>query len=532
MRSFVHSSLFGLVAVGAALLGSPAYAQDGGTPEGGTTDGGTTDGGTSDGGVGLPACDPTTLLCSNGLIGSGHKKESTARLPTDIQTGWLPACSSNPPHCDKSIQVEAQIALDPPKTGGPIWSVDMTKDSFVDLRWDPSNVDTFTVSLEKGKPNPAAGKFTVSHTLTPEFGIYVSVPGIYTGEFTVDSSVLVNYLPGAQFNYYATGSQKFPPWGFDLVQNEVKGTDLANSQLFAVTFDQIAGWMGVNVSDYASGQFAFDATTDSKFTYQTTKVVVTGATSPIGYQAGTTEYPINDGDYVELQTHAEGVIRYTGTIDLKFVIGVTSVAGIGMNLNFPIDVYSIDYGSGDIPVVFPIQVVHIPIPNVFVPSTPLDFGTVQTGAKSNDKTVTIENTGELGAILSFTSDSNQFSINSQSTTMGPDGETYDLKVAFKPTKSGVQTGTITVNSNDPDSPVQTIEVRGIGEGPDLPGADDGGTGGSSGGNDAGLAGTVYSPSASNDGGCGCTTAPVRYGNAAAGLALAGLGLALLRRKRS
>ena len=143
MRTLVHSSLFGLVAVGAALLGSPAYAQEGGTAEGGTTDAGT-----ADGGAGLPNCDPTTLLCSNGLIGPGHKKESTERLPTDIQTGWLPACTSSPPHCDKSIQVEAQIALDPPKTGGPIWSVDMTKDSFVDLRWDPSNVDTFTVSLE------------------------------------------------------------------------------------------------------------------------------------------------------------------------------------------------------------------------------------------------------------------------------------------------------------------------------------------------------------------------------------------------
>jgi len=519
MRTLVHTSLFGFLATSAVLLASSAYAQDGGTPDGGAG--------------GLPNCDPTTLLCSNGLIASGHKAESMDRLPIGVDTGWVPKCTTNPPHCDKSIQVRAQIAFDPPKTGGPIYSVDMTKDTFIDLHWDPSNTDTFTVSLAKGKAANPAGKFTVSHTLTPEFGIYVDTP-IYTGEFNVDASLLINYIPGAQFNYYATGSAKFPPWGFDLVENKVKGTDLANSQLFSVTFEQLGKLVGTgNFNDYVQGQFSFNATTDSTFTYQTTKVVVTGADAPIGYQEGTAQYPINDGDAVDLLAHAEGVIRYTGKIDLKFVIGITSIAGMGVTLNFPVDVYSYPYDSGAVQVSFPAQQVHIRIPNVFVPSTVLDFGTVQTGSKSSEKTIEIENSGELGAILQFSSDSNQFSVSSQSATMGPDGDKYVLKVTFKPTKSGVQNGTITVKSNDPDSPVQTVQVRGIGEGQDLPDPEDGGTGGSGGGqNEGGAAETVYDPGSSNDGGCGCTTAPVAYGNAIAGLALAGLGLAMLRRKRS
>lgn len=526
MRTFVHSSLFGFLAASAVLITSSAFAQDAGT-EGGTPDAG---------GTPLVNCDPTTLLCSNGAVGTTHKAESTDRLPTDIDSGWMPACddpNATPP-CGKAVQVRAMIALDPPRTGGPVYSVDMTKDTVVDLHWDPSNTSTYTVSLAKGKPSPAAGKFMVAHTLTPEISIAVDTSVYQTppgSPLSFDMTSLINYLPDSQFYYYATGTKAFPTWGFTTVENQVTGTDLDSSKLIGVTFEQIASWFGLSIADYAAGEFSLHAATDSKFTYQTTQVNITQATPlTIGYQDGTTEYPIEGGDEVTLQLATKGIIRYEGTLQLKFNIGLTSVAGFPLSANYAIDVYETPYGSDNVPVTFPAQTVKIPIPNVFVPSSTLDFKDVPTGTKSADQSVEIENTGKLGALLQFSSDDPQFEVSTGSATMNAE-DVYVLKVKFKPTKSGLQQGTITVTSNDPDEPIQTIKVRGNGVGEDLPPEDDAGTGGSGPSNEGGAADTVYDPGASNDGGCGCTTAPTGYGNAIAGLALAGLGLAFLRRKR-
>ena len=533
MRKLARSSFFGFFATGAVLVVSAASAADAGT-DGGWPEGGTPEAGSPDAGAPVVNCDPTTLLCSNGMMPSGHKAESMDRLPTGVDTGWIPKCdptATPQPHCDKTVQVDAQIAFDPPKTGGAVYSVDMSKDTFVDLRWDPADTSMFTVGLAGGKKSAPAGTFKVQHTLTPELALYIDASPMYTGEFKFDASTLINYIPGAQFNYYATGTQKFAPWGFDLVKNTVKGTDVANSTLFSITFDELGKLVGAGgFSDYISGSFGLNASTNSEFTYQTTKVVVSGATGPIGYAAGTSQYPIQDGDAVDMQVHAEGVIRYKGTIDLKVNIGITSVAGFGITLNFPIDVYSYPYDSSSIQVSFPTQQVHIPIPNVFVPSTAVNFGTVATGAKSPDKIVTIENTGELGALLEFSSDNSQFKVDKVTATMGPSGETYELRVRFQPTKAGIQKGVITVKSNDPDSPIQTLDVSGNGEGPDIPTPeDDAGTPGA----DAQPANQDQAYASSGDaGGCGCRTAPSGYGDAAAALALAGLGLAVLRRKRS
>src|SRR5690606_10280563 len=98
-------------------------------------------------------------------------------------------------------------------------------------------------------------------------------------------------------------------------------------------------------------------------------------------------------------------------------------------------------------------------------------------------------------LLSFSSDNAQFQPSVASTQMGP-GDSYDLKIRYKATKSGKQEATITVTSNDPDTPIQTFKVMGYGEGPDLP--DPEGSGGSSGSSSGGPDGE-----AGSDGGCGC-----------------------------
>jgi MYXO-CTERM domain-containing protein len=457
--------------------------------------------------------------------------ESNDRLPGDIDTGWIPAC--DPPtssgHCsDKKIQFRAQLAFDPTKTGGPIYTIDMKKGTKVDARWPTT--DFIDLTLPPG--GATDGTFKVAHTLTPEIALYIDTP-VYTGDIKMDASVLINYLPNAQFNYYAMNSTKFAPWGFDGVTLNVKGTDLASSKLFGITFVQIADILGVNgIDDYVDGSFSFNATTDSDFTYQTTQVNIMTSTGPITFAGGKTQVMSPDGDYLEVQGNTAGIMRYEGTIEFLPVISIKSIGGIGVNLNFPISVgIELDYGSGSIPVSFPNEIVHIPLPNVFVPSTPKNFGTVATGNKSESQKVTIDNTGELGALLEFSSSDSQFKIVGASAgEMGPDGDEYTLEVRFQPTKSGKQTGKITVKSNDPDTPIQEFQVTGFGEGEDIPDpVEDGGTGGSGGVGGSSGSGSVFNEG--DDGGCGCRTPSSNASNVGATFALLGLLAAMLRRRR-
>jgi MYXO-CTERM domain-containing protein len=468
-------------------------------------------------------CDQATLLCSSGL--APQKLESFDRLPINIDTGWIPKCDvpDAQGHCsDKKIQVRAQVALDPMPGGSPaLYIVDMLKGANLKAEWPTS--DEFVISAVKSTGKE--GKFRVTHTLTPEIGLYIDV-GFYKGEINIDASTLINLLPGAQFDYVATNNVSFDPWAFQFVSVQVTGSDLAQSKLFAVTFEQLGKLVGTgNFNDYVEGSFSFNATTDTTFEYQTTKVKPIGGVTPISSETGTASFPMQDGDYLEFSEQTEGTLRYSGTLELLPVINITKVGPVGVNLSFPISVgFDFPYDSGALPVTFPAALVHLPLPNVFVPGYFLDFGQVATGG-SKEMAMAIENTGELGAMLEFSSSDSQFSPTTVSTQMGPGPDAiYDLKIRFKPTKSGKQQATITVKSNDPDSPVQSFQVMGFGEGPDIP---DPGTGGGSGSGGSSAGGD----DSGDAGGCGCRMP----GGSAPARPLAALGalmaLAWLRRRQ-
>lgn len=522
MRKLSRSGLQLLIATGSLLVASTAAGQDGGAGAAGAA---------GSGGSGPVApCDPNTLWCSNGAM--QQITESNDRLPGDIDTGWIPSC--NPPtssgHCDdENIQFRAQIAFDPTKTGGPLYTIDMKKGTMVDARWP----ETEWIDLTLPPGGQTDGTFRVAHTMTPEIALYIDTP-VYTGEIKMDASSLINYLPGAQFNYYAMNSTKFKPWAFDPVTLNVKGTDLNASILFAITFKQLTDLFGAQgIDDVIEGQFSFNATSDTDFIYTTTQVVITGATGPINFADGKTQVMSPDGDYLEFLGHTVGIMRYESMIEFLPVISIDSIGGVGVSLDFPISVgLELEFGSGSFPVTFPNELVHIPLPNVFVPSTPVSFGTVATGDKSDDKTVTIENTGELGAIVEFSSSDSQFKFAGASAgELGPDGDEYELKIRFQPTKSGKQEATITVTSNDPDTPIQTFDVSGFGEGEDIPDPEDGGTGGTGGVGGSDPGGVNAFDDSGDDGGCGCRTPASGTSTAGASLALIGLAVALMRRRR-
>jgi len=459
------------------------------------------------------------------------ESENQDRFQGDIDTHWIPKCPAGKAdaqeHCkdDQKIQFRAQVAYDRIKKTDanpdppPLYMIDMNKGAWLDARWpDPEFIQ---LSVRPG--GGSDGTFRVAHTLTPEIGLYINAGIAYEGEIKLDANSLIKYLPNSEFKYAASGLVKFRPWAFESVKLNVKGTDLSTSKLFGITFQQIGDIIGAQIGGVIEGSFNFNATTDTIFSYQTTQITIEGVTGAIASADGVFEVETPEGDYLEVLGSIGGVIRYQGTIDFMPVISITSVGGLPIKLDIGVGVATVKlpFAEASMPVKFPSEVCHIPLPNVFVPSTKLSYPTTETGSKA-DKKVSIENTGELGAILTITSSNKQFKVSPTSKEMSPEDQ-FNLTVTFQPTKSGKQTATITVNSNDPDSPVQTFQVTGIGEGEDLEDDDD---------DEPGTGKPGASGWGAPDDGCACSIpaySGTGVGSAALLIGLAALGVRRRRR---
>lgn len=101
-------------------------------------------------------------------------------------------------------------------------------------------------------------------------------------------------------------------------------------------------------------------------------------------------------------------------------------------------------------------------PNIEVTPASLDFGSVNVNA-TLDRTLTVRNTGTAALnITGITSNNARFSVTSATSfTVAPGGQQI-VTVRFAPTAAGVQTGTLTVASNDPAKPSVTVSLNGTG----------------------------------------------------------------------
>jgi len=102
-------------------------------------------------------------------------------------------------------------------------------------------------------------------------------------------------------------------------------------------------------------------------------------------------------------------------------------------------------------------------PDIDVTPTTLDFGDLPL-TQSKELELTVRNTGlvdPLNIIKIDISPSPPFSA----PPPGPPiraGESVKVKVRFEPKAGGVQTGALTINSNDPDERERTVQLRGVG----------------------------------------------------------------------
>ncbi|MBX3192806.1 MAG: hypothetical protein KF819_37830 [Labilithrix sp.] len=497
MRAVVRSALLSVAAAAAsASLATPALADVVDAP-----------------------CDVKSLTCSRG--GAALRAESRAPVMSSIGTGWVPACASPDPsgHCGSDQPVQVSISMDlaalPTPSTEPLWLVEMARTAVVEARWPSTK--TFDLTIPTSKVTD--GTFKVSHTLIPSVRVYATLLG-FSREWTYDASrFLTEYA--SNFNYVATNSVQFPPWGFDApVTNTVPSPSLTNTTLLNVKL--------INTTDN-NVDLAVAAKTSPTFSYRTTKVTF-GTGAPIGQitQASkTAKLPMVDADFLELGADVEGEIEVTGELTAAPYVAVNKIAGfpvpggIGvLDLSGPLNAPKKAYAATPpVSVKFPNVKVRLPLPNVKAPKS-IDVGTVQLG-QNVEKPAKITNTGELGATMKFESSDPQFVVVASAETAKKSA--YDLAIRFTPAKEGLQSATITVASNDPDQPSQIIAVTGNGTSvpvaanPPPSGAPD----------------DEEEPFFKReDSGCGCRTAsPAGFSGAALG-GLALLGALFARRRRS
>lgn len=436
----------------------------------------------------------------NTSMGSAALKyEFSQGIDTSFDTGWLGP---------STVQARAVVKIDPVKDGGPLYKIEMPKGANVEASWAGDK----RITLKAQTGSQTDGLVTVRHTLTPSIEVKLDVFGL-KAQFAFDAVKLVNKIPGSKFAYDSKQVQQFAPWGFTNVDTKLNAPDLANAVLFSMPFSSFPDIVANN----AEGTFGVRASTKPTFSYKTTKIMLTGADQPIANGAGEVSVPAIDGDFMEVMANVEGSMIVNGEMAIQPAVSLTKAFGYNFTTTIAVDAVKKAYTTKQQTIAFQSTLVHIPLPNVHVPSSGIDLGAVKAGGSAK-KTVTIENTGEMAATMSFKSSDSAVSVPPSIVTIEPKGK-YELQISASAANAGPAAAEITVSSNDPDSPEQKFKVG-------MNGADVGADG------DEDSDAALPKGGADADSGCGCKTAGSTTSTGGyLGIGVMALGMAVLVRRR-
>jgi hypothetical protein len=100
------------------------------------------------------------------------------------------------------------------------------------------------------------------------------------------------------------------------------------------------------------------------------------------------------------------------------------------------------------------------------PASPVDFGSVNVGSSSSAHTFTVGNTGNINLVMErIVSDNTEFSINNDNCSgqaIAP-AEACTFQITFTPSTYGVSNATLSILSNDYDTPTFSIVLNGLGQ---------------------------------------------------------------------
>ena len=321
-----------------------------------------------------------------------------------------------------------------------------------------------------------------------------------------------------KFDFQVEADQTFDAWGYAPGIYETSTTD--PQELASISVGDLIGGSIPGID----GGFELDVAVTLDATYTTERIVLqTTDGNPVSggditSQDGTSLASYMGGPNIELDVHPEGNVAYDGVVHL---IPTFYVSLLGKKWSIPVV---------DIPISFPIttnewkfdpQRVHVPLPDLSTSVTSIDFGEVEVGT-TKQSSYKLWNAGE--AIVSATvlsSSPDTFAIDDTQTETIDPTETVPHQVKFVPPSAGEFSAKVTIASNDPDQPLQTIVVTGIGVEKPVPPEADAGT------DDGDDGDRTKDPKA--DGSCGCRVGPGAdaQSNGGAGAALGLVALAAL-----
>lgn len=449
MRRPCSAGLAFFVCLGGLAFGRVASAQDGGKDAG---DGGYDSGTVTPGAILAYYCGEADLQCvaATGLL---WKKKVELPIAFNWDTGWIP---------DSFPELQVKFAVKVPAE--------------TNVELGGKFVTTWPSPLTIAVPGER-----YSGLLKFDYGLVVEALG------KIDISILgydikwqgpLPYVP--QIDFHVLGGEVFDPWAFK--PKEVSASAFtASVELFEINILSLAGIP----SQIAQGGIKLKVKGELKATYWTEKINLAAVkpkeqTLPIEaikQENGTSLHKYVSGPYVEYDVNPDGVVHYDGVIHL---IPAFYVSVLGQDFDMPVYDYPITIPIGNQNFNFDKIRVHVPLPDVKpLESKVFDFGKVDVGS-SKKKNITLSNDGEAKAravVDVEKSMSAVFKVLTTAVTLDPT-KSEDIQVRFAPKKLGPFSTTMTIASNDPDSPLQTVTLKGEavepGTAPTTPETEDGG----------------------------------------------------------
>ncbi|MCL2823706.1 MAG: DUF1573 domain-containing protein [Polyangiaceae bacterium] len=434
MRVPIKLAAIGAIVLGVSSLAQPALA-DGGV-ETGTGDADTEGPPTmTPGAILAHYCGDADMRCMMAPLDFDYTHTLVKWLP-NWDTGWVPASF-------KELQVR--------------FVLQMPTDTQVAMSGQLRT--TWPTALTMAVPGDRFSGF-----LRIDYGLIVSARAKIdikiAGIPAIDWEGPIPYIP--QVDFHLLGLKEFDAWVYPPESVSVS----AFAPQFKLFEFNILDLVGVP-STIAKGGVALDIRAELKATYRTEKMVIVPSQAPISTDEGETGLEFKGGSYVEVDVYPDGKMTYDGIVHLIPTIFVDIAGGLG-HFEIPIYDFPINITSllnlnlaGQIP--FDKIRVHVPLPDIlpFQENAVVDFGTVLVG--SGDKTsIELTNVGEAKARAVGEVEPSMakvFKMLSPATIIDP-GESGEMAVRFTPTKPGKYETKLTVRSNDPDLPEQTITLKG------------------------------------------------------------------------
>jgi len=410
------------------------------------------------------------------VIYTGEKNLVSA---VDFDTDWVPANSP--------IQVRFILNI------GTGWTVQAGGNG--DLSWP----EPLTLRMI-GSPDAGSLSMSIGVELSTLLRVCIEPPNCDTLYW--EGNV------GPNFDYRLAGETLFTPFLLPgaTPESAVVADSIAPATLFQV---DLLSLIGVTIPG-VSGGFELKAGGDVTATLTGVQFhIEDGSSTVLGsieHEPGALILATPEQPHRDAWPNWHANLNAAGTIKLQPAV---YVAFSGNEWSLPLFTIPLDLINVAFPSDFGTRKTSFPLPDIRVPEQTVDFGTVTSGVKAA-RDLRVDNRGELELLVAAAVEGGAFGVDPATLTVGP-GATGFLAVSVT-APSGSTSGTLRLESSDPDQPVVTVALRAIGAGDveQIPG-------------DGGVPATPEEPEPA--GGCGCTAAP------AGPTALALLAPLLLGRRR-